>query len=275
MSGKLAAAAVASIVLAGAGQAPALPPKDSFLREAREALTRSQEVWHRYSYKERRTELHLNPFGRMGTGAMQVFEVRPSPDPRLTYRRLIERNGVPVSKQELDRQDADYAARVRDIARDDEDHAAEANERHRGEELLARRRAQMIVEDVVGTLQFELARRELRDGKPAIVVSFTAKPNARPATREGQLTKVFRGDIWIDEASREVTDVRAVAIDDVSFGGFIAKVYEGMETVIERHEVQPGVWMPTRLTLRGEVRAIFRKARIDHVVEWFDYRAIP
>ena len=42
----------------------------------------------------------------------------------------------------------------------------------------------------------------------------------------------------------------------------------------ERREIEPGVWMPTRLTLRGDVRAIFRKALIDYVVEWFDYRRV-
>ena len=274
MLGKLAAAAAASIALAGAAQAPDLPPRDSFLRETREALTRSQEVWHRYAYKERRTDLHLNPFGKMGTGIARVFEVRPSPNPKLTYRRVIERNGVAVSQAELDRQDAEYAARVRDLALD-AGRTAGDDERRRAEEMLARRRAQMIVEDVVATLQFDLVRRELRDGRPAIVVAFAAKPNARPATREGRVTKAMRGHIWIDEATREVTGARAVAIDDVTFGGFVAKLYDGMEAVVERDEVEPGVWMPTRLTLRGDVRAIFRKARIDHVVEWFDYRAVP
>jgi hypothetical protein len=33
--------------------------------------------------------------------------------------------------------------------------------------------------------------------------------------------------------------------------------------------------MPTKLTLTGEFRALFRRARIDHVVEWFDYRKSP
>ena len=133
----------------------------------------------------------------------------------------------------------------------------------------------MIVEDVIATLQFELTKRELRDGKPQIVISFAAKPGARPVTREGQMMKAFRGNIWVDEASREIVDAHATAIDDVGFGGgFVAKVYEGMETTVERREITAGVWMPTRLTLRGDVRAIFRKARIDHVVEWFDYRAV-
>jgi hypothetical protein len=269
---RLATVMLASTVLAGAGQAPDLPPRDTFLREVREALTRSQESWHRYAYKERRTDLHLNPFGRMGTGDTKVFEVWPSPNPKLTRRRMIELNGVAVSRQELDRQDAEHAARVRGSSNGD---PPDAGEQRRNDDLLARRRAQMLVDDVVGTLQFEVARRESRNGRPVIVVSFAARPDARPVTRQGRLAKVFRGDIWVDEVSREVTDVRAVAMDDVAFGGFVAKVYQGMESVVERHEVEPGVWMPTRLTLRGDVRAIFRRAQIDHVVEWFDYRAVP
>ena len=251
-----------------------LPDRDTFLREVREAISRSQEAAHRYAYKERRTELRLNPFGRMGTGAALLFEVRPSPNPKLTYRRLIERDGVAVSKLELDRQDAEYASRLKRIAAADDD-SPQAAERRRGEDLLARKRAQMIVDDVVGVLQFDLARREVRDGKPQIVIAFAAKPGARPLTREGHIVKAFRGHVWVDETTRELTDVRATAIASVGFGGgFIGKIYEGMETAVERHQIDQGVWMPTRLTLKGDVRAIFRKAHIDHVVEWFDYRAM-
>lgn len=245
-----------------------LPPRDSFLREAREVLSRSQQLWHLYSYTERRTDLNLNPFGRMGTGGTRVTEVRPSPDPRLTYRRVIERNGSAVPQAELDRQDAEYRARVARIEPEDESGAA----RPSGDDLLARRRAEMVVADVVDTLQFDLVRRDVRNGRAAIVVSFAGRPNARPATREGRVARVFKGEVWIDEASREVIDVAAVATGDVTFGGFVGKIYEGTQASIERREIEPGVWMPTRLTLKGDVRALFRKARIDHVVEWFDYR---
>jgi hypothetical protein len=44
--------------------------------------------------------------------------------------------------------------------------------------------------------------------------------------------------------------------------------------VAERKQIEPGVWMPTRLTLTGNVRALFRKAHIDYVVEWFDYHRV-
>jgi hypothetical protein len=251
------------------GQSGDLPDRDTFLRETREALARSQRLWHLYSYKERRTDVHMNPFGRMGTGDTHLFEVRPSPNPQLTYRRELERNGVPVPAAELERQDAEYRERV---ARIERRHREDEAERARRDEAQARARAQRMLDDVIGTLQFDLVRREMRDGQPAIVVSFAARPNARPTTREGRIAQVFKGLVWIDERSREVRHMQATAVDDVSFGGFLAKMYAGTEAVVDRKEVEPGVWMPTRLSLSGGVRALFRRARIDYVLEWFDYR---
>lgn len=265
----------ACALLAAHSAAQDLPHRDTFLRETREALTKSQQLWHRYAYTERRTELHLNPFGRMGMGGMRVSEVRPSADPRLTYRRVIERNGAPVSQFELNRQDADYRARAAQVTRETAGADVDDEKRRQHDELLARRRAQMIIDDVVSALRFDLVRREVRDGRPAIVISFAPHANARPSTREGRLANVFTGHLWVDEATRELMHLEAVAGDDVSFGGFVAKVYEGTKAAVVRQEIEPGVWMPTRLTLTGDVRALFRKAKIDHVVEWFDYRRSP
>jgi hypothetical protein len=66
--------------------------------------------------------------------------------------------------------------------------------------------------------------------------------------------------------------VDAVAVDDVSFGGFIAKLYEGTRALVDRREIDHGVWMPTRVKLSGDVRALFRKAKVEYLVEWFDYK---
>lgn len=268
-------AACALFAAHSAGQTSDLPHRETFLRELRETVTRSQQLWHRYTYKERRTDLHLNPFGRMGTGGRRVTEVRPSADRRLTYRRVIERNGVPVPRSELDRQEAEYRERIDAIKRETAAEAADAEERRRRDENLARRRAQMLIDDIDKTLQFDLVRREMRDGRPAIVVAFTRRPGARPMTREGRLAGVFTGQLWVDEATRAVMYVEAVAQDDVSFGGFVAKVYQGTKAVVIQQEIDAGVWMPTRLTLSGDFRALFRKAKIDHVVEWFDYQRVP
>jgi hypothetical protein len=249
-----------------------LPDHDTFLRETRAALGRSQQVAHRYAYKERRTDLHVNPFGRMGTSDTRLLQVYPSPNPQLTYKRVIERNGVPVPRQELEQQDAAYrvtAAEVqRRLAREDDE---DRRERER-EDLVARRRAETVIADVVSTLRFDIVRREWRDGVSTIVVGFAGRPEARPTTRQGRIAKAFKGHIWVREESHEISHVEAVAVDDVSFGGFIAKLYEGTHAVVERREIERDVWMPTQVKLSGDIRALFRRTRIDYAVEWFDYR---
>jgi hypothetical protein len=256
-----------------AAQAP-LPDVDAFLRAARENLARAQQVAHHYSYKERRVDMHMNPFGRMGMGDTRVMEVHPSPNPRLTRRRVIERNGKPVSAAELAQQDADYRQKVEEVRRRLAREDAEDRQSRERDEALARQRAQMMIADVVNTLRFQVVRREMRNGVPAVVVTFAGRPEARPVTREGRTAKVFKGTLWIHEAAREVMDVEAVAIDDVTYGGFIAKLYEGTLATLVRREIDPGVWMPIRVKLEGEARALFRRTKIDFSVEWFDYQRI-
>jgi hypothetical protein len=256
-------------------QAPAgLPDVDSFLRAARENLARAQQVAHHYAYKERRADLHMNPFGRMGMGDTRVTFVRPAANRRLTYRRVIERNGKPVPAADLAQQDAEYQKRVEEVqrrlAREDE----QGRQSREQDEAVARQRGQMTITDVVNTLRFQVVRRELRNGVPAIVVTFAGRPEARPTTREGRTARVFKGTIWIHEAAREVMYVEAVATDDVAYGGFIAKLYEGTEATLVREQIDQGVWMPTRIKLTGEARALFRKTKIDFLVEWFDYERL-
>lgn len=273
---RIATAIVVALAVSGVGrpQDNSLPERERFLRESRAALARSQQLWHQYSYKERRTDVHVNPFGRMGTGDTRVLEIHPSPNRQLRRRRLIERNGVPVPKHELDRQDAEYRARVVQVERRTAADNGQAQNRAQ-DDLVARRRAQLVIDDVLDTLRFDIVGREMRGGAAVIVVSFAARPDAKPTTRQGRIAKVFKGRAWVHEAVREVMHVEAVAIDDVSFGGFIAKLYEGTHAVVERRQIEPGAWMPTHLKLSGDVRALFRKAKIDYVVDWFDYRKLP
>ena len=273
MTVRTAFALVAVAIIGLEAQSP-LPDVDSFLKAARENLARAQQLAHHYAYKERRVAVHMNPFGRMGMGDTRVTEVTPSPNPRLTRRRVIERNGKPVSTAELAQQEAEYRQKVEDVRRRLAREDAEDRVSREHDEKLARQRAQMLIADVVNTLKFEVVRREMRNGVPAVAVAFAGRPEARPVTREGRTARVFKGTIWIHEAAREVMHVEATAIDDVTYGGFIAKLYEGTSATLVRREIDRGVWMPTRVTLEGEARALFRKTKIDFSVEWFDYQKI-
>lgn len=245
-----------------------LPDFDIIYRSARENLARAQRATHLYAFTERRTDLHTNVFGRLGTGGLRVSEVYPSPVPRLTYRRVIERDGMRLTAAELAQQDRAYRERVAD---------AEGPPRP-SDSGSARQRGERPIADVVDTLQFKLNGRAMRDGVQTLVVTFTPKPGARPVTREGKIAQKFSGTAWIQESNFEVMRVEAEAIDDLSFGyGLVAKLSEGTTALLVRKPIDGDIWMPTELRLNGRGRAAFglRRLVIDYVVEWFDYRRLP
>jgi hypothetical protein len=256
------------LALVGLTQAKPLPDFDTIRKTARENLARAQRLDHLYTFKERRTDLHTNVFGRLGTGGIRLSEVYPSPTPRLTYRRVIERDGMPVSEAELAQQDRAYRERVADAQ----------NRPPATPSAAARQRGERMITDVVDALQFTLEGRAMRDGVQTIVVTFTPNPNARPVTREGRIAQKFAGTVWIQESDLEVMRVEAKAVDDLSFGyGLVARLGEGTTAVLVRKPVGDDIWLPTELRLNGRGRAAFglRRLVIDFVVEWFDYRRLP
>lgn len=224
-----------------------LPDEDAFFLATRENLARSSRVQFRYAYKERRTELHMNPFGRLGTGKTVVYDVTPAEDGSATYRTLLERDGTLVTGSRPERQ-----------------------------ERRTRPQGRSAMEDAVSVLQFAIDGRERIDGRDAIVVRFEPRADARPSTREGRIAKVMKGTVWVDETAREVMRAEATAIDDLSYGfGIIARLNEGTHVTLTREPVDGNVWLPSSIRITGEGRAIlFRKLTIDHVIEWFDYRRI-
>jgi len=220
-----------------------LPGEQEFFAETQKNLARSNQVQYRYAYKERRTELHMNPFGRLGTGEVRLYEIRPGSTDREYFRHLLERAGKPVSDSPPERQER-------------------------------RPTTGRSLDDVVATLRFKIARRQVVNGRDTIVVEFEPRPGAQPQTRQGNIAKVLKGAIWVDEATREVVRAEATAIDSVSFGaGIVARLNEGATVTLTRERIDGDVWLPTSIRMKGNGRALLvRRMDFDYSIEWFDYR---
>jgi hypothetical protein len=223
------------------------PDPDVFFEAVRANLARSQDDQKLFAYKERRTELNLNPFGRLGTGGSRIREVTPVEDGSAVIIRVIERDGKPVTDSEPVRRPMRMSARGR-----------------------------RVVDDVAATLDISMSRRERLDGRDAIVAVFKARRDAKPQTREGRIARDFSGEIWIDELTREVTRIDAKAIDDVAFGyGVLARLNKGATITLRREMVHGNLWLPVSMRFSGEGRALLlRKLTIDFAVDWFDYRKV-
>jgi hypothetical protein len=237
------ASAVLIAAAAGAQEKP-LPERQAFFDATRANLERSQARQASYAYRERRRELHTNPFGRLGSGTgTEEYEVTPLPEGGVS-RTLVARDGKPV----------------------------------KGETTKSRPRARpsrkSVVTDTAEALELVLERRERLDGRDVIVITFSPRAGARPETREGKLAHNFRGRILVDEAEAEVVRVEATAVNDISYGlGVVARVNKGATVTLVRERVDAGTWLPTSIRFSGEGRAmLFRKLHVDHLIEWLDYR---
>jgi len=240
----------ALLVQAAAGGAPSatrpLPVPQPFFTAIRENLARSQDAQKNFAYKERRTDLDLNPFGHVGMGDTRVIEVMPRGDGTYT-RKLIERDGKAVT-------------------------TSMPSVRHNSESA----RGKVIVDDVAGALDVAIDHREVVDGRDMIVLTFKPLASTKPRTREGKLVRNFKGHIWIDEESREVARVEAVAIDDINIGlGVLGWLNEGAKADVRRQRIDGDIWLPTSIRFNGEGRELlFRKLVLDFAVDWFDYRKV-
>jgi hypothetical protein len=105
LAASMALAVLAPALHADPQQPPSLPNPDAFFAATRDNLARAQREQYRYAYKERRSDLHVNPFGsKVGTGGTSVYEVTPIAA-NVTYRTLIEHDGKPVSDSTPERQE--------------------------------------------------------------------------------------------------------------------------------------------------------------------------
>jgi hypothetical protein len=231
-----------------ARQTAPLPEPEPFFADIRANLERAQRLQGEFAYRERRTELHLNPFGRLGTGGTVVYEVTPLPGGG-TERRLLERDGKAVSGAEVERREP------------------------RGR----RPRRRSVVDDTVGVLRFTIDRRDTVGGRRVIAIRFEPRPDAEAQTREGGLAKRFAGTIFVDEEAREVARVDATAVDDLTYGfGMVARLGRGTTVNLMREPIEPDLWLPTSLRFSGSGRALlFRRLEIDQVIEWTNYRRVP
>ncbi len=222
-----------------------LPDPKPFFDSVRSNLARSQDEQKQFAYKERRTDLDLNPFGHVGTGGTRVIEVTPIAGGTAVMRQLLERDGQPVANSTPVRRELRMTAQGR-----------------------------FVVDDVTAMLDVTIDRRDRLDGRDAIVVTFKPRKDANPRTREGKIVRDFAGEIWIDEQAREVAMVDATAIDDLSFGyGVLGWLNEGATVTVRRLPIDANLWLPVSVRFNGEGRALlFRKLTINFALDWFDYR---
>jgi hypothetical protein len=278
--GVLAAAlAVAGAMLAvpptAAAQAGApLPDRDAFLEEVRARLRSDQAILRQYMYKRHVVERDRDGDGRVTETRSRTYEMRPLPDDPDGVRWIVARDGEPRPPAELAREEAEYERRLA-LALQPE---TERQRRRRlAREAERRRDDEAAVADVTRLFAVELVGREHVAGMPAIVVTFTPRPEVEPATRAGRFLKNVSGRAWFSETEFELLRVESEVFETFTYGwGILARIHKGAQAVIERQRLPDGTYLPKQYAFSGRGRVLLvRGVQRDVTITLSDFRKAP
>jgi hypothetical protein len=271
LGGALALAAQARAADEPSVAALPLPDVQTFLAEVRERLHSDDFLLDQYTFTEKQTERHLDSDGGVKKVSTSQYEVYPSPEPGRTYRKLVERDGKPLTVEELAKEDQNQETReARKAARL---YGADASRRASAESE-RRLKETRTIEEIFRIFEFRIVGRETLDGRAAIVLTFEPRPGAETETRSGKILKKFAGRAWVDEADRQLVRVEAELTDDLSFGlGLLAKLKKGAHAQIERRKINDEIWLPAQARFVGNARLFLIKGlHIDTLSEYSDYK---
>lgn len=272
----LACAIVALLLLPAAPRAqdPPLPDKAAFLEAVKANLRRERGLDGQYTYVETRRTLKTDARGQRRVSEEQVFEIYPGVRRDDVYRRLVKKNGQPVPKSDLDKADAKRRKAVLEEMAARERETPDRRARRERAEAEERRKDERELDDAFRVYEVTLDAREVVDGRPVIVGSFTPRKDARPTTDAGRIMTKFRGRAWVSEQDHELVRMEAEAIDTLSFGlGLLARVHKGSRATFERRRVNDEVWLPASARILASARVfLFKGIRLDQEIDYSDYR---
>lgn len=261
-----------AIAAAAIAQDRALPDYETFAARVKMQLATDQERQSGYVFLERRIEERLDASGRTKTEGVKVFEVYPGLPGEDRYRRLIEENGKPLSRDELAKQDRGHQKDVDAYARTLSP-GPQARKASRALETERREQAAAI-DDIFRIYDIQMLRRESVDGHDTIFATLTPRAGVRPQTDDGKIMRHFKARVWISESDYELVRAEVEAIDDLSFGlGLLGRVHKGTVAMYERLKVNNEVWLPRRVTWTASARVLLvRRLRLRGVSEFSNYR---
>jgi len=253
-----------AIILAAEQESKPLPDKDAFLSEVKKNLRSDRLLLSQYTFNE---SSHLIVYGKKGKVRKEetkVFEVFPSVDEKLTYRRLIEKDGKPVDQKKLDKEDRKQAKKAKK-------HSSEKEQRKREKEL---QKEKAVIDEMSRLYEFELEGREEIEGHSTIVVSFVPRAGFKTKIKEVKQLKKVRGRAWISEIDHQVVKVEGELIDGISFGwGMVAKLKKGARMTFHRQRVNDEIWLPAEAYFTGAGKVLlFVGFNVEFSSQYSNYR---
>jgi len=270
----LSLAFLACVRLQGQENDKPLPDLDSFLPEVRKNLRSDRLLLSQYTFTEKVTIKRLDKNGKVGKTEERVYEVYPSLDEEYSYRKLVSKDGKPLSVKELEEQDRDQDKKLEKRRRKLESMGQNKEAREAAREAEERRKEEKVLDELIKIYDIKMIGRERMAAHPAIVLSFQPRPGYTPKTDGGKILSKAAGKAWFGEDDHQLIRAETRLVDSISIGlGIIARLNEGATAVFERTRVNDEIWLPAAARFAGNIRLLlFKGLNLEVSSEYSDYR---
>lgn len=248
-----------------------LPDIPALLASLQANQDRFDDILDTYSYTQKITSRALDKGGVLRDTESETVQLSFYKGNRL--RRLIEKNGKPLSKSEQSDEDKNVQKRVAEIDKEIAKKEAKIESGNVPKEDEDRR---ISIAELLRASNLVNPRREVFRGREVIVFDFEPNPNFDYKNAKSFL-KFFgktAGVMWIDAADRQVARLEAVLADNFKIGGgVLANLKKGASFVLEQERVGDEIWLPSSADINLSVKVLLVKGiTVNQVVKSYDYR---
>jgi len=231
-----------------------LPEGDVLVRGLVAAQRANEEALSRYTYDVSEVKDDLDAQGgvaRRRTRELEVFVVKGRP-----LRRVVARNGKPLTGEEREREDR----RVRELAK--QVAAGQAASETPG----------VTLSKLLERYRFTAAAREELDGRCVLALDMQALPGEFDLAHDSVL-KRLEGRLWVDEAERAVAKIEVDNTSGIKVALGLAVSVQTLSLRATFTRLEEGVWLPRSVeTLVVGRKLLFSSFRLRRTLRYLNYR---
>jgi hypothetical protein len=224
--------------------APALPDVEQLMREVADHQKQVEQLRENYTYTALFTIEEINPKG--GVNRSEINESSDFYVNGYLISRSITEDSKPLNGEKREEEDKRVAKLIKKCEK------LPHNEPTFEALGIAVSRLLEIVDASNVRLNGSF------HGRPAILVDFVGRKNAKTRGPDEKMVKYLRGTIWIDEADREMAHLEVTFDEDFHVGwGMMGTIKKGSKLEVDQAPVTDGLWLPTSYdsTMQGKILA--------------------
>ncbi|MCX6623480.1 MAG: hypothetical protein NTY38_20920 [Acidobacteria bacterium] len=238
----------------------------ALFRRAIEADRKNDEISRNYTYLERVEKRFLNGDGEVRRSKIETFDVTLTEG--TPYRRLVRIDNQPLPAERERKEQEKLRKSIDERKRE----SPERRAKRIREWEQKREKGRKFIDELLDAMEFRLAGEESIAGRKAWVVEVTPRPGYRAKSAETKFVTKMRGRIWLDQQDHLTARLEAETIDDVSIGGFLAKLHKGTRFRLETTRVNDEVRLPFRFDIKLSARVLIAQLREELGYTFKDYR---